>query len=121
MTEDYRAIEGYNPDADLGLGCGLPTEFEKIKKGDVVIDLGSGAGFDVFLAARKVGPSGTAIGIDMSKVRLPSLTHFSSWSSTSHPSSRICLLVPASTLLNPTSQIPNSLYHSSPILIYRQT
>src|SRR5688572_33474140 len=50
MSEDYNSIEGYNPDADLGLGCGLPTEFAKIKKGDVVIDLGSGAGNDVFVA-----------------------------------------------------------------------
>ena len=44
MSEDYKDLDGYNPDADLGLGCGLPTQFAKIKKGDVVIDLGSGAG-----------------------------------------------------------------------------
>lgn len=40
MADDYNALEGYNPDADLGLGCGLPTQFAKIKNGDVVIDLG---------------------------------------------------------------------------------
>ena len=44
MSDDYTTLEGYNPDADLGLGCGLPTEFAKIKEGDTVIDLGSGAG-----------------------------------------------------------------------------
>ena len=48
MSEDYTKLEGYNADADLGLGCGLPTEFAKIKEGDTVIDLGSGAGNDVF-------------------------------------------------------------------------
>ena len=41
MNDDYQKIEGYNPEADLGLGCGLPTQFAKIKKGDVVIDLGN--------------------------------------------------------------------------------
>ena len=46
MSDDYTSVEGYNADADLGLGCGLPTQFAKIKKGDVVIDLGSGAGND---------------------------------------------------------------------------
>src|SRR5665811_1420295 len=49
MSEDYNKLEGYNPDADLRLGCGLPTQFAKIKKGDVVIDLGSGAGNDAFI------------------------------------------------------------------------
>ena len=50
MSDDYTTLEGYNPDADLGLGCGLPTQFAKIKKGDTVIDLGSGAGNDCFIA-----------------------------------------------------------------------
>ena len=50
MTDDYDHLEGYNPDADLKLGCGLPTEFAKIEKGDYVIDLGSGAGNDCFVA-----------------------------------------------------------------------
>jgi arsenite methyltransferase len=64
MTDDYTKIEGYNPDADLGLGCGLPTQFAKIKKGDVVIDLGSGAGNDCFIARSETGETGKVIGID---------------------------------------------------------
>ncbi len=64
MTDDYTAVEGYNPDADLGLGCGLPTQFAKIKKGDVVIDLGSGAGNDAFIARHETGEIGKVIGID---------------------------------------------------------
>ena len=64
MTDDYSDMKGYNPDADLGLGCGLPTQFAKIKKGDVVIDLGSGAGNDSFIARSEVGETGTVIGID---------------------------------------------------------
>ena len=64
MSEDYRQLQGYNPDADLGLGCGLPTQFAKIKKGDVVIDLGSGAGNDAFIARHETGETGKVIGID---------------------------------------------------------
>jgi len=64
MADDYKQIEGYNPDADLGLGCGLPTQFAKIKKGDTVIDLGSGAGNDAFIARHEVGEIGKVIGID---------------------------------------------------------
>lgn len=64
MTDDYSNLEGYNPDADLGLGCGLPTQFAKIKKGDVVIDLGSGAGNDCFIARAETGETGKVIGID---------------------------------------------------------
>lgn len=64
MTDDYSSIEGYNPDADLGLGCGLPTQFARIKKGDVVIDLGSGAGNDCFIARSETGETGKVIGID---------------------------------------------------------
>ena len=64
MTDDYSQIEGYNPDADLGLGCGLPTQFAKIKNGDVVIDLGSGAGNDAFIARHETGETGKVIGID---------------------------------------------------------
>lgn len=64
MTDDYSTLEGYNPDADLGLGCGLPTQFAKIKKGDVVIDLGSGAGNDAFIARAETGETGKVIGID---------------------------------------------------------
>ncbi|MCS3795660.1 arsenite methyltransferase [Niastella sp. OAS944] len=64
MNDDYSKLEGYNPDADLGLGCGLPTQFAKIKKGDVVIDLGSGAGNDAFVARAETGETGKVIGID---------------------------------------------------------
>jgi len=64
MTDDYSNLEGYNPDADLGLGCGLPTQFAKIKKGDVVVDLGSGAGNDCFIARNETGETGKVIGID---------------------------------------------------------
>jgi arsenite methyltransferase len=64
MTDDYTLVEGYNPDADLGLGCGLPTQFAKIKKGDVVIDLGSGAGNDCIIARSETGETGKVIGID---------------------------------------------------------
>jgi arsenite methyltransferase len=51
--------------ADLGLGCGNPQAIAALKPGERVLDLGSGAGFDVFLAARQVGPSGFVIGVDM--------------------------------------------------------
>lgn len=64
MSDDYSALEGYNPAADLGLGCGLPTEFAKIKSGDTVIDLGSGAGNDCFIARKETGETGKVIGID---------------------------------------------------------
>lgn len=64
MADDYTTLEGYNPNADLGLGCGLPTEFAKIKEGDTVIDLGSGAGNDAFVARKIVGEKGRVIGID---------------------------------------------------------
>lgn len=64
MADDYTQLEGYNPDADLGLGCGLPTQFAKIKQGDVVIDLGSGAGNDAFIARHETGEAGKVIGID---------------------------------------------------------
>lgn len=64
MADDYTQLEGYNPDADLGLGCGLPTQFAKIKQGDVVIDLGSGAGNDAFIARSETGEDGRVIGID---------------------------------------------------------
>ena len=53
------------PEANMGLGCGNPTALGSLKEGDVVLDLGSGAGFDCFLAAKKVGASGKVIGVDM--------------------------------------------------------
>ena len=55
------------PEANLGLGCGNPTAFSNIKEGDTVLDLGSGAGFDCFLASRKVGKIGKVIGLDMTE------------------------------------------------------
>jgi SAM-dependent methyltransferase len=64
MNDEYTDLEGYNPDADLGLGCGLPTEFAKIEKGDIVVDLGSGAGNDAFIARHETGETGKVIGID---------------------------------------------------------
>lgn len=65
FSDDYSKLEGYNPDADLNLGCGIPTEFANIKEGDTVIDLGSGAGNDCFVARSLVGEKGMVIGIDM--------------------------------------------------------
>ena len=64
MSDDYTTLEGYHPDADLGLGCGLPTQFAHIRKGDVVVDLGSGAGNDCFVARAETGETGKVIGID---------------------------------------------------------
>ncbi len=65
FSDDYSNLKGYQPDADLGLGCGLPTEFALIKKGDTVVDLGSGAGNDCFVARSLTGESGKVIGLDM--------------------------------------------------------
>lgn len=67
MTDDYSDLDGYNAEADLGLGCGLPTQFAKINKGDTVIDLGSGAGNDCFVARYETGPEGKVIGIDFTE------------------------------------------------------
>lgn len=67
MSEEYSALKGYNPDADLGLGCGLPTKYAKINAGDTVIDLGSGAGNDCFIARAETGSAGKVIGIDFSE------------------------------------------------------
>lgn len=64
MTDNYSGLEGYAVEADLGLGCGLPTQFAQIKPGDTVIDLGSGAGNDVFIARAETGEAGKVIGID---------------------------------------------------------
>ena len=70
MADDYTKLEGYNPEADLGLGCGLPTEFAKIKEGDTVIDLGSGAGNDAFIARRITGENGKVLGIDFTEAMI---------------------------------------------------
>lgn len=70
MSDDYTELNGYNSDADLGLGCGLPTQYAKIKKGDVVIDLGSGAGNDAFIARAETGETGKVIGIDFTEAMI---------------------------------------------------
>lgn len=67
FSENYSELDGYNPDADLGLGCGIPTEFALIKKGDTVVDLGSGAGNDCFVARALTGETGKVIGIDFTE------------------------------------------------------
>ena len=67
MSEDYSTLKGYQAEADLRLGCGLPTEFANIKEGDTVIDLGSGAGNDAFVARSIVGEKGRVIGIDFTE------------------------------------------------------
>jgi len=64
IGDEYKNIKGYNPDADLGLGCGLPTQFADLKIGDHVLDLGSGAGNDCFVARAIVGESGKVTGLD---------------------------------------------------------
>lgn len=64
MSDSYTELEGYNPDADLGLGCGLPTQFAQIQAGDTVLDLGAGAGNDAFIARAETGATGKVIGVD---------------------------------------------------------
>jgi ubiquinone/menaquinone biosynthesis C-methylase UbiE len=64
MQDEYDNQKGYVPEADLKLGCGMPTEYAGIKEGDTVVDLGSGAGNDVFVARALVGEKGSVIGID---------------------------------------------------------
>jgi len=70
FSDDYSGQHGYHPDADLGLGCGIPTEYARIKPGDTVIDLGSGAGNDCFVARALVGEKGLVIGIDFTKAMI---------------------------------------------------
>jgi len=70
MTDDYADLQGYNREADLGLGCGLPTQFAKIQPGDTVIDLGSGAGNDCFVARHETGETGKVIGIDFTEAMI---------------------------------------------------
>jgi len=67
MQDDYSNLKGYVADADLGLGCGLPTELAGIEEGSTVVDLGSGAGNDVFVSRALVGESGKVIGLDFTK------------------------------------------------------
>ena len=70
INDDYSKLDGYVAEADLNLGCGLPTEYAGIKKGDTVIDLGSGAGNDVFIARSIVGEFGKVIGLDFTEEML---------------------------------------------------
>jgi arsenite methyltransferase len=70
FSENYDKLEGYNPDADLGLGCGLPTEFAGIQPGNSVLDLGSGAGNDCFVARALVGETGYVAGIDFTEAMI---------------------------------------------------
>ncbi len=70
MMDDYSESHGYYEAADLGLGCGLPTQFAKINKGDTVIDLGSGAGNDCFVARHEAGAEGKVIGIDFTPIMI---------------------------------------------------
>jgi SAM-dependent methyltransferase len=65
LSEDYSGLPGYVPEADLSLGCGIPVDIAGIRPGDTVLDLGSGAGNDVFVARRIVGEAGRVIGVDM--------------------------------------------------------
>lgn len=64
FNESYADTKGYFKDADLNLGCGLPTEHSNISKGDAVLDLGSGAGNDCFIARSIVGDTGKVTGLD---------------------------------------------------------
>ncbi|MBK8808275.1 MAG: arsenite methyltransferase [Bacteroidales bacterium] len=70
FSENYDALAGYNPDADLGLGCGIPTQFAGIKIGDAVLDLGSGAGNDCFVVRAIVGETGSVTGLDFTDAML---------------------------------------------------
>ncbi len=70
MAEDYSQLPGYALDADLGLGCGLPTKYAHLREGDTVLDLGSGAGNDCFVARSIVGETGKVIGVDMTEAMI---------------------------------------------------
>ncbi len=67
FSDSYDNREGYNPEADLSLGCGIPTDFAGIEQGDHVLDLGSGAGNDCFVARALVGESGKVTGLDLTE------------------------------------------------------
>jgi ubiquinone/menaquinone biosynthesis C-methylase UbiE len=70
MSESYDTLKGYNRDADMGLGCGIPTAFAQIKAGDTIVDLGSGAGNDCFVARALVGETGRVVGVDMTETMI---------------------------------------------------
>ncbi len=74
LVESYSKLKGYQPEADLHLGCGIPTAGSQIKAGDVVLDLGSGAGNDVFVARTLVGETGRVIGVDMTEAMITRAT-----------------------------------------------
>lgn len=70
QQEDYTTLNGYEEEADLGLGCGIPTRYAGIKTGDTVVDLGSGAGNDCFVARAETGANGKIIGVDFSEAMI---------------------------------------------------
>jgi SAM-dependent methyltransferase len=70
FAESYESEAGYNADADLGLGCGIPTQFANLRAGDHVLDLGSGAGNDCFVARAIVGETGKVTGLDFTDAML---------------------------------------------------
>ena len=61
MSEDYSKLKGYEPDAELGVSCGLPTQYAAIKQRDTIVDLGSGAGNECFIVREEVGETGQVI------------------------------------------------------------
>jgi ubiquinone/menaquinone biosynthesis C-methylase UbiE len=75
MKDEYQQVNGYVAEADLGLGCGLPTQYAGINEGDTVVDLGSGAGNDVFVARSIVGEKGRVTGIDMTEEMIEKATN----------------------------------------------
>jgi arsenite methyltransferase len=74
FSENYEKLEGYEADADLGLGCGIPTEYAGLQLGNHVLDLGSGAGNDCFVARASVGEEGKVTGLDFSDAMLEKAT-----------------------------------------------
>jgi SAM-dependent methyltransferase len=70
FNESYEHLSGYNPDADLSLGCGIPVDFASIRPGDHILDLGSGAGNDCFVARALVGDEGHVTGLDFTEAML---------------------------------------------------
>ncbi len=70
ISENYEELEGYEKEADYALGCGIPTNGAQIKQGDTVLDLGSGAGNDVFVARSLVGEKGHVVGVDMTEAMI---------------------------------------------------